>query len=96
MNRETALAKLAECRRAIDSIDARIVALLNERAREVEVIGRVKRECSMPVYEPAREEDVYRNVVENNQGPLAPDAIKRVFERVIDEMRTLQKMRMQG
>ena len=96
MNRETALAKLAECRRAIDSIDTRLVALLNERAREVEVIGKIKRECAMPVYEPAREEDVYRNVTENNHGPLEPDAIKRVFERVIDEMRTLQKMRMQG
>jgi chorismate mutase len=50
----------------------------------------------MPVYEPKREDEVYRNVMENNHGPLPPDAIKRIFERVVDEMRTLQKMRMQG
>jgi chorismate mutase len=92
----TALEKLAECRRAIDRIDAQLVALLNERARAVEIIGQIKQECAMPVYEPKREDEVYRNVIENNHGPLAPEALKRVFERVVDEMRTLQKMRMES
>jgi chorismate mutase-like protein len=95
VTRETANAKLAECRRAIDDIDVRIVALLNERARAAEVIGQIKQACEMPVYEPRREDEVYRNVAENNHGPLPPDAVKRIFERVVDEMRTLQKMRMQ-
>jgi chorismate mutase-like protein len=95
MTIETALEKLADCRRVIDRIDAQIVALLNERARAVEIIAQVKQECSMPVYEPKREDEVYRNVTEKNQGPLDPEAVKRVFERVIDEMRTLQKTRMQ-
>jgi chorismate mutase len=95
VSRSAALEKLAECRRVIDRIDAQLVALLNERARAVEVIGQIKQECSMPVYEPKREDEVYRNVLENNHGPLEPEALKRVFERVVDEMRTLQKMRMQ-
>ena len=95
MTREAAIAKLAECRRTIDEIDARIVALLNERTRAVEVIGQIKQEFEMPVYEPRREDEVYRNVAESNHGPLPPDAVKRIFERVVDEMRTLQKMRMQ-
>ena len=96
MTRDAAIAKLAECRRAIDEIDARIVALLNERTRVVEVIGQIKQKFEMPVYEPRREDEVYRNVAENNDGPLPPDAVKRIFERVVDEMRTLQKMRTQG
>ena len=95
MTRDAAIAKLAECRRAIDDIDARIVALLNERTRAVEVIGQIKQEFSMPVYEPRREDEVYRNIAANNHGPLPPDAVKRIFERVVDEMRTLQKMRIQ-
>jgi chorismate mutase len=61
----------------------------------VEVIGRIKEEAGLPVYEPKREDEVYRNILQHNQGPLPADAVKRVFERVIDEMRTLQKMRMQ-
>ena len=61
----------------------------------VERIGQVKQECAMPVYEPKREDEVFRNVMEHNGGPLPPDAVKRIFERVIDEMRTLQKLRME-
>jgi chorismate mutase len=59
----------------------------------VEEIGEVKQAVNLPVYEPKREEDVFRNVIENNTGPLTTDALKRIFERIIDEMRSLQKMR---
>ncbi|MEO8130283.1 MAG: chorismate mutase [Bryobacteraceae bacterium] len=95
MTTEDAQAKLAECRRKIDDIDIRILELLNERTRVVEIIGAVKQQAALPVYEPKREDEVYRNILEHNEGPLPADAVKRVFERVIDEMRTLQKMRMQ-
>ena len=95
MTPEAAHEKLAECRRNIDRIDLQVLALLNERARVVEIIGTVKREQTLPVYEPKREEQVYRNVLDNNHGPLPSDAVRRVFERIIDEMRNLQKMRMQ-
>ena len=95
MSLETAKSRLAECRLKIDDVDRRILELLNERTRIVEVIGRVKEEHSLPVYEPKREDEVLRNGLEHNQGPLPPDGVKRIFERLIDEMRTLQKMRMQ-
>ena len=96
MTLEAAHEKLAECRRNIDRIDVQVLALLNERARVVEIIGSVKGEHSMPVYEPKREDQVYNNVLEHNHGPLPGDAVRRIFERVIDEMRTLQKTRMQS
>ena len=87
--------KLADCRKKIDAIDIQILALLNERTRVVEEIGRIKQQFSMPIYEPNREEDVFRNVVTNNGGPLTNEALKRVFERIIDEMRTVQRDRME-
>lgn len=88
--------QLTACRHQIDEIDLRLLSLLNERTRVVEVIGRLKREANLAVYEPKREEEVYHNVLGNNSGPLDGAAVRRIFERIIDEMRTLQKSRMRG
>lgn len=93
MTREEALAALARFRCEIDAIDLELLALLNRRTRVVEQIGRVKETVNLPIYEPRREQDVFRNVTENNAGPLDGDALQRIFERIIDEMRSLQKMR---
>ncbi|MGH9659458.1 MAG: chorismate mutase [Bryobacteraceae bacterium] len=86
---------LADCRRRIDAVDRRLLALLNERTRIVEEIGRVKQAAAMPIYEPKREDEVFRNVTGNNGGPLSSEAVKRVFERIIDEMRVVQRQRME-
>lgn len=86
--------KLAECRRKIDLVDQKILALLNERTRIVEEIGAIKQQLAMPIYEPKREDDVFRNVTLGNSGPLSGEAVKRVFERIVDEMRTVQRDRM--
>lgn len=86
--------RLAECRDRIDQVDIQILALLNERTRAVVEIGRIKQELKMAIYEPKREDAVYRNVLGHNPGPLGGDAVKRVFERIIDEMRTVQRDRM--
>lgn len=93
MTREEALGALAECRKTIDALDVELLDLLNRRTRVVEKIGRVKEAAGLPIYEPKREEDVFRNVTEHNAGPLTAEAVKAIFERIIDEMRTLQRMR---
>ena len=86
---------LAQCREQIDAIDLRILELLNRRTSVVEEIGRIKKEAHMPIYEPKREDQVYANVTSNNGGPMPNDAVKRIFERIIDEMRKVQKDRME-
>ena len=90
----SAESRRAECRERIDSVDRRLVALLNERTEIVETIGQLKKGAQLPVYEPRREELVYANIVANNNGPLSSDALRRIFERVIDEMRKIQRERM--
>jgi chorismate mutase-like protein len=88
--------RLDEFRVLIDDLDRRIVEMLNERTRVVENIGRVKREAKLPIYEPKREEQVYHNIRQSNQGPLAEAAVRRIFERIIDEMRQIQRERMES
>jgi chorismate mutase len=86
--------RLAECRKQIDVLDIQILGLLNQRTRVVEEIGRIKQKLSLPIYEPRREDQVFHNVTTNNHGPLTAEAVKRVFERIIDEMRNIQRDKM--
>lgn len=95
MTREAALSALAHCRERIDEVDRRILDLLNERTRTVEEIGRIKQAAQFPVYEPKREDQVFQNIADHNRGPLSTDAARRVFERIIDEMRKIQRDRME-
>jgi chorismate mutase len=96
MNRESAMKALADCRERIDALDRRMLALLNERTRIVQQIGHIKEESGMPVYEPKREEQVLKNVEDHNSGPMDPEAVRRIFERIIDEMRALQHMQLKS
>src|ERR1700686_461117 len=89
-----AMGALARCRERIDEIDRRLVALLNERTSIVEEIGPVKKEANLAIYEPRRESQVFDNITSHNCGPLTADGVKRIFERIIDEMRRVQKDRM--
>ncbi len=89
-----AVQALSRCRHRIDEIDRRLVELLNERTVIVEEIGRVKKEAKLAIYEPKRESQVFDNITSHNAGPLSADGVKRIFERIIDEMRRVQKDRM--
>ena len=88
------LEDLDRCRERIDELDVRLLALLNERTGIVEQIGRIKQSLHLAIYEPKREDQVFANVTAHNDGPLTHDAVKRIFERIIDEMRTVQKIKM--
>lgn len=82
---------IADWRKQIDALDCRLVELLNERARAAQEIGKLKRNTSMPVYEPQREKFVFENVRRVNQGPLPDSDLLQVYERIIDVMRKIQK-----
>jgi chorismate mutase len=94
MEESELLSALENCRRRIDDLDLQILELLNARTRVVEEIGRIKQQLKLAIYEPKREEEVFQNVVGHNTGPLSPEGIRRVFERIIDEMRQVQRLRM--
>ena len=83
--------RLPDLRRRIDLIDDQLVALLNARADLALQVGRIKHEAGEAVYQPAREAEVLAHVREINRGPLDGGAITRLFERVIDENRRLER-----
>lgn len=82
---------LDELRRRIDALDAQLVTLLNQRARCALEIGHLKEAAGVPVYQPTREAEVLANVRRQNTGPLDAAAMTRLFERIIDEARRLER-----
>jgi chorismate mutase len=83
---------IADWREKIDELDRRLVQLLSERARAAQEIGRLKRDTSLPIYEPDRERIVFENVQKINQGPLEGRDLVRIYERIMDVMRNIQKV----
>ena len=83
--------EIADWRKKIDELDQRLVELLSERARAAVEIGRLKRDTNLPVYEPERERVVFENVKEMNPGPLPGRDLVRIYERIMDVMRNIQK-----
>lgn len=92
MAEERALTPIEDLRRQIDEIDAQLVRLLNARASCALAVGREKKKAGMEVYQPGREAEVLAHVQRLNRGPLDDGAVKRLFERVIDEARRLERI----
>jgi len=91
MNRSDAELELTRLREAIDRVDEVLVKLLNQRAKYAVEIGEIKGVLSLPIYAPEREKQVLLHVEQASEGPLEEDAVRRLFERIIDESRRVER-----
>jgi chorismate mutase len=88
-----------ELRQRIDRLDEKLVELLTERANCALQIGKLKHDLGLDVYQPDREADVLHHVQSHGRqmgSPLGGDAIVRVFERIIDEARRIERATAHG
>ncbi len=82
---------IAQWRQHIDEMDEQIVQLISKRAEAAKAIGDIKRQGTLPVYEPQRESAVFDHVKRINPGPLTGEQVVDIYMRIIDVMRTLQR-----
>jgi chorismate mutase len=85
-----------EIRENIDRLDSELLRIFNERAQLALKIGEIKKGLDLPVYDPAREKRIFERMATLNPGPLDDQAIVRLFERVIDESRRLERIMTRG
>jgi len=85
-----------EIRLKINQLDNELLRIFNERAALALEIGHVKKKLDLPIYDPKREKLIFDRMKQVNPGPLDNDAIVRLFERVIDESRSLERARSKG
>jgi len=84
--------EIDDIRRRIDELDDALLRVFSERAQLALDIGKVKKELGLPVYDPQREKEIYARMKADNPGPLDDEAIVRLFERVVDESRRLERL----
>jgi chorismate mutase len=90
------LLDIDDIRKEIDRLDRELLRIFNERAALALAIGEIKKEKGLPVYDPKREKLIFDRMKAANAGPLDDSAIIRLFERVIDESRSLERLRTKG
>lgn len=91
MERNDAESELSRLREAIDRVDEVLVRLLNQRAKYAIEIGEIKGILGLPIYAPEREKEVLVHVEKTCEGPLDPPSMQRLFERIIDESRRIER-----
>jgi chorismate mutase len=84
--------EINEIRKRIDLLDDVLLRIFNERARLALEIGHAKKQLDLPVFDPSREKRIFSRMKSDNPGPLDDDAIVRMFERVVDESRRLERI----
>ncbi len=87
---------LDDCRRQIDTLDADLLRLVNQRAAIACEIASIKVASGLPAYDGNRERQVLARVVEKNTGPLDQQSVTDIFAGIIRETRRLGTQRMQA
>ena len=82
---------IEDWRKRIDEIDGKLLQLFNERTRCVIEVGKIKKAQNVRIYDPEREREILRRMKEQNLGPLDEEGLQRLFERVIDECRRIER-----
>jgi len=81
---------IEQLRASIDSIDNRIVELLNERARVVLEVGKLKSGSKMEFHVPGRERQIYERLLSLNPGPFPNDALRSIYREIISASLALE------
>jgi chorismate mutase-like protein len=81
---------IEDWRAKIDAIDKQLLDLLSQRANHAIEVGKIKSERNMQVFDPERERQIIQSILRENKGPLSEEALRRIFERVIDECRRIE------
>ncbi len=81
---------LAKLRTQIDSLDAQLLALLNQRARVAEEVGELKRHEGTPFFRPDRVAQVISKIQGNNGGPLQNQHVAAIWREIMSACLALE------
>ena len=93
MERASTDAGISELRSRVDEVDRELIRILNERARIVQELVAIKAEAGKPLFDPKREEEIFKRVAEENEGPIYDTSMREIFELILHRIRDLEVQR---
>ena len=92
---DSATVELEALRQRIDGIDEQIVNLLSQRQKEVNKVVRIKKLFNLPIYHPAREENlISQRRKQGMDAGLDPDYLEELYRCIIRRSRVEQAARL--
>jgi len=82
--------KLKKNREALDSLDRKLLTLLNQRLRITLKIGKIKKGIGKRIYDPEREKEILERLQRKNKGPLNEEDLKEIFGTIMKVCRRSQ------
>jgi chorismate mutase-like protein len=82
---------IEDWRAKIDALDKQVLDLLTERVKCVIEVGKIKGQQNAQVFNPERERQIIQKLLSENKGPLDDGGLRRIFERIIEEMRRIEQ-----
>jgi len=89
---ERVAAALKTLRTQIDKLDLQLLEMINKRAELAKQIGVVKSDTSSNVFSASREEEVFKNVLDNHKGPMPDISVRAIYREIMSGCRSLQRM----
>jgi chorismate mutase len=84
---------LTKLRNEVDKVDAEIIDFLIKRINLSVEIGKIKRSLALKTYDAEREKEIDNNIDRLSENPDIKKSLKRIYERIIDESRAIQRAR---
>ena len=83
--------RIGVLRQAIDEIDEKIMALVNQRLSLAKQVGDFKKQGGIQITDSDREKEIMSRLLEKNNGPMSDNGLRNIFGAIIAEGRNVQR-----
>lgn len=80
-------------RREIDEINSQMLELLNKRTQVIAQIGEIKDEDNGGLFSPVREQQMLKDIHEQNQGPITNEMIDSIYKEIFRQSLKFMKIK---
>ena len=83
--------RILQLRKELDTIDKRILILLEKRMDVIRRVGQIKSELDIPIEDIKREKEIIKKLTDHSHKKLSEKQLLRIFQAVFQSSKNEQK-----